>query len=352
MRPYRVVQWATGALGRSAIRAVLERPDMQLVGARVYDPAKVGADAAVIAGRPPIGVRATDSTEEILALDADCVLYAPERRLFRGNLPYDVETVCALLASGKNVICLTGLVYPQAYGPDLVTELDRACKAGGVSVHGSGVNPGFMADLMPMLLSGLSRQIVHVYARECSDFSGHPSWRMVHQQVGFGKTEEAYARSLKVARRVLRATFTESLHMVATALGVELDEVDCDVSYRLAPEDLEILAGRIPKGTVAAARWTFSGMVDGNPFVMAEAIYKADAAQMGVWGDPGYAVRVQGKPSITLTTDEDWVSSGISAAAAHAVNAVPVICEAEPGIRTYLDLPLITGRAFLPGRTT
>ncbi|SEF82506.1 hypothetical protein SAMN04489712_102172 [Thermomonospora echinospora] len=348
MEPYRVVQWATGALGRSAIRAVLERPDMMLVGARVYDTGKAGVDAAELAGRPPIGVPATADPAEILALDADCVIYAPAAGVFSRR--DGVETVCQLLASGKNVICMSGLVYPQAHGPDLVAELDRACKAGHSSVHGTGVNPGFMADLMPMLLSRLSRQISSVYSRECSDFSGHPSWRLVHRMVGFGKTEEEYLAGLRDARVYMRATFTESMHMVAAALGVTLDEIDCDVAHRMASEGFDIAAGHIPKGTVAAARWTFNGLVGGRPFVTAEAIYKADATRAPDWGDPGYAVRVQGRPSITLATDVDWVSNGISAAAAHAVNAVPAVCEAEPGIRTYLDLPMIAGRAATPYR--
>jgi 2,4-diaminopentanoate dehydrogenase len=348
MEPYRVVQWATGALGRSAIRAVLERPDMRLVGARVYDTDKAGVDAAELAGRPAIGVPATADAAEVLALDADCVIYAPGGGMF--TRAGRVETICELLASGKNVICLSGLVYPQAHGPDLVAELDRACKAGRSSVHGTGVNPGFMADLMPMLLSRLSRQIGNVYSRECSDFSGHPSWRLVPQTMGFGKTEEAYLAGLRETRAYMRSAFTESMHMVAAALGVTLDEIDCDVAYRMAADGFDIAAGHIPKGTVAAARWTLNGLANGRPFVMAEAIYKADAARTPDWGDPGYAVRVQGRPAITLTTDEDWVSNGIAAAAAHAVNAVPAVCEAEPGIRTYLDLPLITGRAASPYR--
>lgn len=348
MRRYRVVQWATGALGRSAIRAVLERPDLELAGVRVYDAAKVGVDAGTLAGRGPIGVRATGNLPDILALDADCVIFAPGPDPFGDDPRAELHIVCELLASGKNVISLTGLVYPYAHGPAVVAELEQACKAGGVSVHGSGVNPGFMADLMPMLLSRLSRQIFHVYVRECSDFSRHPSWRMVHDMAGFGKTEEQYVRDLRATRTAMRHVFTESLHLVAAGLGVTLDAIDADVDYRLAGEDFTVSAGNIPRGTVCAARWTFSGLVDGHPFVMVEAVHKADATRVRDWGEPGYAVRVKGRPSITLTTGEDWVSNGISAAAAHAVNAIPAVCDADPGIRTFLDLPLITGRAVHP----
>ncbi|GAA2419245.1 diacylglycerol kinase [Actinomadura vinacea] len=341
-RAHRIVQWATGALGRSVIRGILERPGFELAGVLVYDPAKVGTDAGVLAGRSPTGIAATGDPQDIIDLDADCVVYAAGP--YGG--PYaDLDTVCALLASGKNIIATHGFVYPRAHGGRIADELEDACKRGGTSVHGTGVNPGFMSDLMPLTLSRLSRGITHVYARECADFSGHPSQRLVRQMIGFGRSEESYLRALRPSRGVMQALAAESLHLVAAGLGLELDHVDTDVDYRLAPAGFTIASGTIERGTVAAARWTFSGMTGGRPAITIEAIHKADAAQVPEWGAPGYAVRVQGRPSVTLSTDEDWVSNGISAAAAHALNAVPVVCAAEPGIRTFLDLPPIIGRA-------
>ncbi|GGT90926.1 NAD(P)H-dependent amine dehydrogenase family protein [Actinomadura citrea] len=344
-RRHRVVQWATGALGRSAIRAVLDRDDMELAGAWVHTPAKVGVDAGTLAGRDPVGVAATGDLGEILALEADCVLYAatPKHDRFA-----ELDTICALLASGKNLVSLTGLVYPQAHGPLFVNELEQACKRGGVSVHGSGVSHGFMADVMPLVLSRLSRRITHVYARECSDFARHPSWRMVHDVLGFGKDEEAYLRALRPNRAVMRTLFSESLHLVAAGLGVDLDEIDVDVDHRLAGADLATAAGPIPRGTVAADRWTFSGFAAGRPVITVEIVHKADAARMSdEWGRPGYSLRVDGRPPLTLSAGEEWVSNAISAASAHAVNSVPVVCGADPGIRTYLDLPMISGRMRL-----
>ncbi|MFI0355502.1 dihydrodipicolinate reductase [Actinomadura sp. 9N407] len=340
-RPYRVVQWATGALGRAVIRGVLERPDLELAGALVYDPAKVGMDAGTLAGRPATGIGATADPQEILDLDADCVVYAPGPD---GDPFSGIETVCALLASGKNVIATHGYVYPRAHGPHMVAELEDACKRGGTSVHGTGVSPGFMSDLMPLTLTRLTRGINHVYVRECSDFSGHPSRRMVHQMLGFGKSEEAFLRAMRTTRGAMRTLASESLHLVAAGLGLELDEIDTDMDHRLAPADFTIAAGPVARGTVAASRWTFSAMAGGRPVITIEQIHKADAARIAEWGAPGYSIRVDGRPSIALSTDEDWVSNAISAAAAHALNAVPIVCAAEPGIRTFLDLPPIFGR--------
>jgi 2,4-diaminopentanoate dehydrogenase len=89
------------------------------------------------------------------------------------------------------------------------------------------------------------------------------------------------------------------------------------------------------------------GLAGGRPVVAIDCVHKSDARRVRQWENPGFAVRVQGRPSICLEAGADWVTIGISAAAAHAVNAVPAVCEAAPGIRTFLDLPLITGGGVL-----
>jgi hypothetical protein len=329
------------------IRGLIERPEFDLAGVHVYDAAKVGVDAGTLVGRAPIGVTATGDPAEILATDADCVIYAPIiAQAIGGDPRKDLGTVCELLASGKNVINLAGMIYPYARGPEFAEELTSACKAGNSSVLGTGVNPGFTTELLPLVLSGVSRRVDHVYVRECADFSGHPSRMLVHEMGGFGKSEDDYLRSLPAYRGAMRQLFTESLHLIAAGLGVTLEHVDLSHQYLLATEDFDILSGPIPKGAVAAGRWAFSGLVDGRPVVTIECVHKSDAARVTKWEAPGYAVRVHGQPSITLTADDDWVSNGIAAAAAHALNAIPVVCRAEPGIRTFLDLPLVTGRTI------
>ena len=114
---YRVVQWATGNVGRHSIRAVLDHPDLELAGVYVTSPAKAGLDAGEIAGREPVGVRASNDLEEILALDADCVAHMPLPSKQIGDDPdQDTNDICRLLESGKNVVTTVGFVYPKAYG--------------------------------------------------------------------------------------------------------------------------------------------------------------------------------------------------------------------------------------------
>lgn len=349
-RPYRVVQWATGAMGRSMLKGLIERPEFDVAGVYVHTPAKIGVDAGTLARTAPIGVPATGDPEEIMALDADCVLYAAlPSSIFSGD-PHadthgDLETICSLLASGKNVITVTGLLDPHMHGPGLVRPLEEACAAGGTSVHGTGINPGFMSDLLPLTLTGLCRKVDHVYVRECADFAGHPSAPFVRELIGLGKPEEDYVRTLPVTRLVTRSLFGESGHLLVTALGHELEHLDIQHEYLLADEDFEIASGPIAKGSVAAVRWTLNSMVAGHPLVTSEYVHKADAERVGGWAAPGNAVRIKGRPSLSLSLDQDWASDGLVAAAAHALNAIPAVCSAGPGIRTFLDLPLITGRA-------
>lgn len=98
---YKVIQWATGTVGQSAIKAIIGRDDTELVGCYVTNPDKVGRDAGEIAGEAAIGVRATNDKQAILSIQADCVIYVP--------IMHDIDEICALLESGKNVV--TGCPY-------------------------------------------------------------------------------------------------------------------------------------------------------------------------------------------------------------------------------------------------
>ncbi|WP_424536067.1 dihydrodipicolinate reductase [Sphaerisporangium viridialbum] len=341
--PLRVVQWATGAVGSYALRSVITRPEFELSAVLVYDPDKVGLDAGALVGLPETGILCVDDFDGVIAAEADCVLHMPlPAAYFGGDYAADLETVCALLAAGKNVITTTGFIYPQVYGPAVVDRLEAACLAGGTSVYGTGINPGFMSDLLPLTLTGLSSRLDHIYVRESSDFLGHPSRQIVMDLIGFGRAPKDYAVAVRPFRNVQRALFSESVQLVASALDVRLDEVEETDEYELATEEFEIAAGVVRPGTVCASRWIFSGLIKGRPFMTVECVYKADAAKVERWPAPGFAIHIEGRPQMMITIDE--VSHGLAGAAAHAVNSIASVCAAPPGIRTLLDLPLATGR--------
>jgi hypothetical protein len=120
-------------------------------------------------------VEATTDVDRIVALDADVVLHCPLPSLVHGEQPdLDLDVICRLLASGKNVITVVGYLYPKVYGPRVVRRLRDACRRGDTTFHGTGLNPGWMGELLPLTMSALSRRIDRVHVTEITDFVGYP----------------------------------------------------------------------------------------------------------------------------------------------------------------------------------
>src|SRR5262245_57205217 len=138
----RIIQWATGPVGREAAAAVHAHPEMQLLGGLVYDAENAGRDLGESCGLGQRRRNATSSVDEVLTLEAGCVLYCAQGE---GRPDGAVEDICRVLASGKNVVstALTALIYPKAAGPKVVEQLEAACKQGGVSFHATGIEPGW-----------------------------------------------------------------------------------------------------------------------------------------------------------------------------------------------------------------
>jgi len=338
--PYRVVQWATGVVGRYALRSLLERPDLELAAVVVSDPAKVGTDAGRLAGVAPVGIAATSDADAALSVPADCVLHAAAPSVATsGSLEPDLALLERMLAAGRNVVTTAGFLYPQALGADVAQRLAAACQAGNSTLLGTGLNPGFMSDLVPVVLSSLTARVDGVYARESSDMTGYGSVAVVREQLGLGLRGEDYQRALRRTRPFLSTCFTEPLHLVAAALGRRLDAVVATDEALPATRPLETATGVVAAGAVRANRWQFTGLVGGAPFVRLEAVYAVGARQEPAWYPPGFSATIDGRPRVALHLGETWLSNGLLATAMRAVNAVPAVCRADPGLLTVLDLP-------------
>lgn len=340
---YRVIQWATGTAGRFALRSIVNRPELELAGVVVHSEDKVGMDAGALLGTADVGVRAVSGLEAALEIDADCVSYMPLPSLSKGSWD-DLDIICALLESGKNVVTTVGFLYPAALGKEVADRLDAACAAGRSSLHGTGLNPGFMSDLLPLAVSGLCARVDRIYARESSDMTDYPSKGIVFDAIGLGREPGRETRAVADFREFLRLTFLESIQLVADGLGVDLEGVEGREEHVVADRDIETLAGTVRAGTVRASRWTYSGRALGRDLIELEAIYQVDGLRSPAWFAPGMAAVVEGRPRVSIDLGKDWLSNGLLATAAHAVNAIPLVCAAGPGVRTLLDLPLVTGR--------
>ena len=345
---YRVIQWATGHVGRQAIRGVLAHPQLELVGCWVHSDEKSGRDVGEICGQAPIGVRATGDIDALLALDADCVIYAP-------LLP-DTSEIVRILESGKNVVTPLGWFYPKSLASK--TEVEAACRRGGVTLHGTGIHPGGITERLPLLVSNFSRNIRHVRAEEFSDIRAYKAELVVKEIMLFGQPPQEAARSPMLD--LLGGGFGQSIDMVADALGFTLDsEKRATHEMALASAPIDTPVGRLEKGTIAAQRFTWQGTVAGEPVVTVRVNWLMGQENLDPpwsFGPEGerFEVAVEGEPSLSLTVHglhpHDWRDDpdrnpGLTATAMHCVNAVPYVCEAEPGIKTYFDLPFTCGRA-------
>jgi hypothetical protein len=344
---YRVIQWATGGVGRAAVEGIRSHPELELVGVWVHSAEKAGRDAGEICGLGPIGVRATSDVDELLALDADCVLYAP--------ILADTATVIRLLESGKNVVTPLNWFYP---GQSDVADLEAACRRGGVTLHGTGIHPGGVTELFPLVASALSREITCVRAEEFSDIRSYGAPFVVGEVMLFGKTPEEAASSPML--QLLGGGFGQSIDMVADALGFDLDpekRTHHEMAVATAPIDSPI--GPIEPGHVAAQKFTWEGTVRGEPVIRVRTNWfmgQQDLEPAWTFGPEGerFEVEITGDPPLELTFHRWHPESieaglernpGIVATAIHCVSALPYVCRAEPGIQTYLDLPLVAGRA-------
>jgi hypothetical protein len=344
---YRVIQWATGGVGKAAIECVLDHPELELVGCWVHSASKAGQDAGVLAGRDPVGVTATGDLAAVLALDADCVVYAP--------MLADNDVVEQLLRSGKNVVTPVGWWYPA---PDQVAGIEAACVAGGATLHGTGIHPGGITERFPLMVSALSNNVKRVRAEEFSDIRTYAAPMVVRDVMLFGKTPDEARASIMTT--VLGHGFKQSVRMVADEMGFAIEpelRTTHEVAVATAPIDTPI--GVIEPGHVAAQRFRWEGVVDGEPVVTAAVNWFMGQEHFDPpWGfgpeGERFEVEVDGDPPVHLTfhglhpgsIDEGLRRNrGIVATANHCVNTVPYVCAAAPGIKTYLDLPLIAGRA-------
>jgi hypothetical protein len=347
---YRVIQWATGGVGQAAIQGIVSHPELELAGAWVHGADKVGRDAGVIAGGDPTGVAATNDVEALLALDADCVLYSP--------VMADRPTVLRILESGKNVVTPLNWFYP---GQCDVADLEAACQKGGVTLHGTGIHPGGITERFPLMISALSREVTHLRAEEFSDIRSYGAPFVVGEIMLFGKTPEEAAKSPMPA--MMGGGFMQSIDMVADTLGFDLDpdkRTHHEISVATASIDSPI--GPIAPGRVAAQRFSWEGTVRGQAVITVRTNWFMGQENLDPpwsFGPEGerFEVEITGDPSSKLTF-HGWHpesieaglerNPGIVATAVHCVSAVPYVCRAEPGIRTYLDLPLVAGRAAPP----
>jgi hypothetical protein len=350
---YQVAQWGTGNVGRLAVRGILEHPDLELVGLLVHSSDKAGQDAGELAGVAPVGVAATNDPDDILTLGADCVSY-----MATGDLRPDdaVADMCRVLEAGTNVVStsVVPLVYPSSAPARYREPLAAACKAGGVSCFTSGIDPGFANDLVPFAFLGTVERVDSVRVMEILDYSTYDQADVLFDIMGFGKPLDELPLLLQPG--IIGLAWGGTVSVLAAGLGAELEEIR-EVHERVpAARDYDTPLGTIAAGTTAGMRFEVQGIVGGEPRVVLEHVTRINEEVAPVWpklpGQGGYRVDIEGNPALRCQfhyegEDGDHNTGGLWATAMRCLNAIPAVCDAEPGLLSVLDLPLVTGRGLL-----
>lgn len=351
---YRVAHYGTGDTGSQALRGIIGRAEFELVAHLVHSPDKVGRDSGEIVGIAPVGILATDSLDEFLSIDADCVAY------FATDMGRDqdavIDEMCRMLESGRNIVTSTMpvLVYPPAAPPDVLRRLEAACTSGGTSFFCSGIAPGFTGDAFVLTAASLCAHVTSVAVYE-RIFMGSYTDPLSFQYLGFGRPPEELVDDARPT--VASDAFSSTFSMLADGLGCRFDEVRNHREYAVANDDHLVAAGPIPKGTVASVRLCSAGIVDGVTRASTAIIYSMIDHVVDDWapavpaGAPDLArftqLTIQGEPHVDVTlTLSGSDQPGVDATAARVINSIAATCAAAPGVHSPFDLPLSPTRSF------
>jgi hypothetical protein len=351
---YRTLVWGTGNVGVAALRTVLSNPELELAGVLVNSPGKVGRDAGDLCGRPKTGVLASDNIDAALAAGIDAVAYTASGD-FRPDEALDDIERC--LAAGINVVSTSvyPLYDPRSAPEELRTRFEKAAQKGGASLFVSGIDPGFINHLLPLVVSGFCEEIHEIRGYEIFNYATYNAPDAVRDLVGFGTSLDNVPPM--VMEGIPTMVWGGTIRLLARALGVELDEIR-EFEERLPLEEtVTVPVGTFEKGTQGALRFEVQGIVAGRPAIVVEHITRIHEDAAPEWprspdGRGAHGLRITGRPNVEVTIESDYpggdrVAGGNATAAAHIVNAIPAVCRAGAGLLDVLDLPLVSGRGLL-----
>lgn len=333
MSRLRVVQWTTGKTGCAAVRGIVAHPQLELVGCYAHSPEKIGKDAGVLAGLPPIHVTATGDVNELLSLRPDCVAY----NAFRPNFDH-LERI---LESGSNVVTTMYMLAGNGYGDEAAQRIAGALRRGQSSLYATGIYPGH-APLVALATSAMCTRIDCLSVLESVDMSGYAN--------------EAMFRAMSIDREIddpdvpamIEAncgSFKEQVRALATALGVVLDDIRFEVEFGAANRTTDFGFMTVRKGRIAGFKGVISGLSDDQLVIQCKFVWKLGNDMTPNWPvEDGYVLEIDGEPSVRVRLEPKGEPfSGAVTTAMPMVNAIPGVVAAPAGIVNHMSLPLVVG---------
>ena len=322
----RVIQYGVGPIGAGIVRLMLQKPDIQIVGAIDLDPQKVGKDLGRIVGAErDLGVIIGGQARDVLRAGAHVVVHSTS-----SYLTHVSDQLIGCLQAGSNVVSTCEeLAYPFRKHPDFSQQLDRAAREHRVALLGTGVNPGFAMDKLVLTLSTSCQEVRQVKVRRVVDASRR---RLpLQKKVGAGMSVEEFRGQVQ-AGVIKHHGLPESAAMIADSLGLRVDTIQESIEPVVAQETVRSEFLEVAPGRVIGVRQVARGLGDGQENVRLELEMYLGAPE------PVDSIEISGTPDLRLA-----IPGGIHgdlATAAIAVNCIPALLEAKPGLLTSRDIPM------------
>lgn len=330
----KVVIWGFGAMGSGMAKMLLNKKGVDIVGVCDRHETRVGKSMFEVLGlekgdRPEVIIK--DKIEEVVYTGvADVVLCATDsftRNAFP-RLKYCLEQKINVISTAEE------MAYPQAQEPDLAIELDKIARENGVSILGTGINPGLIMDLLVVILTGCMTDLSHVEAKRVNSLS--PFGHTVMEEQGVGITMDEFNKGVEEGTLAGHVGFEESIAMIADAVGWKVDKVVTQMKPIQTDVDRKSPHGFAAAGNVAGVNMTGQGYVGGQPIIDMIHPQQIEPEQVGV--QTGDYITLKGTPEVNMAITPE-VEGGLGTIAM-CVNMIPQIINAEPGLKTMLDLPV------------
>lgn len=322
----RAVQYGCGPIGFAVASLAARRRDIELVGAVDIDPDKVDRDLGEMGeGADKLGVVITDDAASLFSETGPDVVFHTTGSSFREVF----EQITGIVRAGINVVSTCEeLSFPYRKEPELAEELDRLARENGVTVLGTGINPGFLMDFWPLAMTAPCQEAEHIRAVRIQDAS---SRRLPFQKkIGAGRTPEEF-QALVDEGTLRHVGLPESVAMIADGLGWEVDEVEETIEPVIAAKEVSSPLMKVEPGQAAGVKQIGRGLKEGKELINLE-------FQAFIGAPESYdAVYIKGEPDMEVVIKGG--THGDIGTAAMTVNAARRVVDAPPGLLTMKDLP-------------
>ena len=334
MRNVRVVIWGFGAMGSGMARMLLKKKGVEIVGVCDMHPDRAGKDMHALLGLERgaanavvVKPRIEDVLTEKCCDVALCATDSFTKDAFP-RLKFCLERKVNVISTAEE------MSFPKAKNPELAAELDRIAKANGVSILGTGINPGLIMDLLVIVMTGCMIDVEHIEAKRVNSLSPFGPTVMHEQGVGF--TLDAFNKAVKDGTMAGHVGFHESVAMIADAIGWKVGKFEQQMKPIVTTVDRKSPYGFAKAGDVAGVNMTGQGYVDGK--VRIDMIHPQQIEPEMEGTHTGDYVTIQGTPPINLANKPE-VDGGLGTIAM-CVNMIPQVINAGPGLKTMVDLPV------------